>query len=111
MSSSAISTFYHNNMRMGIDATGDDKKEQWKDGNVFTFWTYNYSFPGTKEYHVYHTQNNYNGVMNETQRFTLSNFKLKQENENEGWNLTTSFWAFENERVKKFMGKILIPKT
>ena len=112
VSRSAISSFYHNNIMLVKDETGgdniiDDGKEQWKDGSVFKFWAYNYNYPGTKEYHIYYTQNNYQGVMNETQRFTLSNFKSTEENENDAWHLKTSFWAFEDERVKTFIGKII----
>ena len=94
---------------MGLDATGDDdiigdNKEQWKDGHVLTFWAYDYNFPGTKEYYIYYTQNNQHGMMNETQRFTLSPIKTLEENA-WGWNLKTSFWAFEDYELKKFISK------
>ena len=99
---------------MGIDATGDDNiignnKDQWKDGHLYTFWAYNYNYPGTKQYHIYYSQNNYIGLMNETQRFTLSTFELSEENESNDWKLQTSFWAFEDERVNAFTG--IINKT
>ena len=116
MSSSTISSSAHNKIIKGIDATGDDNiigdsKDQWKDGHVFTFWAYNYNYPGTKQYHIYYTQNNYIGLTNETQRFTLSTFDLTKEKEKKGWHLQTSFWAFEDKRVKAFTGNINRART
>ena len=109
VASSSIYNFRHNKLIAGLDATGDDdiignNKEQWKDGHVLTFWAYDYNYPGTKEYYIYYTQNNYLGVMKETQRFTLSPKRAMEENE-WGWYLKTSFWAFEYYELKKFIGK------
>ena len=95
---------------MGIDPTGKenikgDNTEQWRNGHVFSFWAYDYNYPGTKEYHVYYTQNNHHGVFDDTQRYTLSPIKTSEDGEKNEWNLTTSFWAFEDDPVRKFTGK------
>ena len=94
---------------MGLDATGDediigDNKKQWKDGHDLTFWVYDYNYPGTKEFYIYYTQNNYLGVLNATQRFTLSPIKTTEENAR-GWYFKASFWAFEDYELKKFISK------
>ena len=107
VASSSTFSFRHNKLIVGLDATGDDdiigdNKEQWKDGHVLTFWAYDYNFPGTKEYYIYFTQNNQHGVMNETQRYTLSPIKTIEENA-WGWYMKTSFWAFEDYELKKFI--------
>ena len=97
---------------MGIDATGKDdivgdNIDQWKNGHEFTFWAYDYNYTGTKEYHVFSTQNNFLGVLNDTQRFTLSPVKVMEGDDYNGWTLKASFWVFDDDHVKQFTGNCL----
>ena len=97
---------------MGIEAKGKDgivgdNIDQWNGGHEFTFWAYDHNYTGTKAYHVFYTQNDFLGVLNDTQRFTLSPVKTMEGKDYNGWNLKTSFWAFEDDYVKQFTGKCL----
>ena len=100
---------------MGIEANRKDdivgaNIDQLKDSHDFTFWAYDHNYTGTKAYHVFYTQNNFLGVLNDTQRFTLSPVKTIEGKDHNGWNLKASFWAFEDDHVKRFAGNRLYIK-
>ena len=100
-------------MMSGLDATGNEGiepdtngKDQWNDGHVLTFWAYGYDYPGTTQYHVYHTQKDYFKQENAIQRFMLSSYKQEVgEEAKNGWTLAFSFWAFEDKLVAHFKGR------
>ena len=79
-------------------------KNEWTRGYVFTFWAYDYSHPGTTEYFVYHTTTNPFGGSNNSSRFMLSRYRQFIANDDEDWILAFSFWAFEDDSMKTFIG-------
>ena len=115
VASSSVLGFHHSKLTMGIEANRKDNIvgdniDQLKDGHDFTFWAYDHNYTGTKEYHVFYTHDNFLGVLNDTQRFTLSPIKTIEGKDHNGWNLKTTFWAFEDDHVKQFTGNRLYIK-
>ena len=102
-----VGDYYHYKLIFGtadqIDLdSADHSYEQWKDGYLFTFWTFDYNYPGTTQFFVYYTITNpYSGSNNST-RFTMSRY----DNKPDGWNSSFSFWAFEDDIVRNYLGNV-----
>ena len=97
-------------MASGLDATRPEgtavaDTERWKNGHVLTFWAYDYNYHGTTQYHVYHNSKTCCGSVKNGQRFTLSTYKQRQEDEQNGWIYSFTFWAYEDKFVDQFVGK------
>ena len=76
------------------------------DENLFTFWAYDFNYPGTTEYFIYNTTTNPFGIPNSSTRYTMSRYKQIEGDDDEEWNLAFSFWAFEDESITKFLGNL-----
>ena len=105
---------HHYKIASGLDATGDEGTTgeatgMWSNGNVFSFWAYNFPIEGAIAYHVYHNNKTCcTGDEKDTQRFTLSKHKQNEDDDLENqWMHELTFWAFEDRRVQKFLGKEL----
>ena len=73
---------------------------------LFTFWAFDFDYPGTTEYFLYNTTTNPFGVPNSLTRYTLSRYKQSEGEDGIEWNLAFSFWAFEDESITKFLGNL-----
>ena len=76
------------------------------DEHLFTFWAYDFNYPGTTEYFIYNTTTNPFGVPNNLTRYTMSRYKQIEGDDDEEWNLAFSFWAFEDESITNFLGNL-----
>ena len=74
--------------------------------HLFTFWAYDFDYPGTTEYFIYNASTNPFGIPNSLTRYTMSRYKQIEGDDNEGWNLAFSFWAFEDESITDFLGNL-----
>lgn len=102
-----VGDHYQYKLNFGTDVQigqdkADDLYEQWTDGYLFTFWAFDHNYPGTTQFFVYYTMTNpYSGSNNST-RFTMSRYNRKPD----GWNSSFSFWAFEDDSVKNYLGNV-----